>query len=199
MHPLSSRLAGMACFATACFAAPSVQAAGDKALGQPRAQACSGCHGASGVSAMAGVPSLAGQQDNFLEWQLVFFRSGRRSNPIMTPLSQTLSDDDIKNIGAYFSSLSPPKPSDAATDPLLTQGAEIAQTHHCASCHTDSFVGKQGAARIADQREDYLRVALADYRSGARPSTGVAAMNEAASALSDSDIAALAHYLATLH
>ena len=199
MHSLSSRLMAAACCLSACMSGSSAMAAGDKAIGQQRAQACSGCHGSNGVSAVAGVPSLAGQQDNFLEWQLVFFRSGRRNNPIMTPLSQSLSDDDVKNIGAYFSSLSPPQPSAVQTDPLLTQGADIAQQHHCASCHTDSFAGKQGAARIADQREDYLRTALADYRSGARPSTGVAAMNEAASGLTDSDIAALAHFLATLH
>ena len=199
MHPRNHRIAGLACTLAACFAAPSVMAAGDKSLGQQRAAVCSGCHGSTGVSAMAGVPSLAGQQDNFLEWQLVFFRSGRRNNPVMTPLSQTLSDDDVKNIGAYFSSLTPPQPVAAEPDPLLTQGADIAQQHHCASCHTDSFAGKQGAARIADQREDYLRKALADYRSGARPSTGVAAMNEAASGLSDDEIAAVAHYLATWH
>lgn len=199
MHSVRPRLTAAACVLAACVAGSSAMAAGDKAIGQQRSQACIGCHGSNGVSAVAGVPSLAGQQDNFLEWQLVFFRSGRRNNPVMTPLSQSLSDDDVKNIGAYFSSLSPPQPPAAETDALLTQGADIAQQHHCASCHTDSFVGKQGAARIADQREDYLRAALADYRSGARPSTGVAAMNEAASGLSDSDITALAHFLATLH
>ena len=68
----------------------------------------------------------------------------------------------------------------------------------CAACHTDNFAGKQAAARLTRQREDYLVKALADYRSGARPSTGVAAMNEAAAGLSDPEIAALAHYLVTL-
>jgi cytochrome c553 len=64
--------------------------------------------------------------------------------------------------------------------------------------HMDDFRGKQAAASIANQREDYLAKALADYRSQARPSVGVAAMTEAASGLSDDEIAALAHYLATL-
>ena len=60
------------------------------------------------------------------------------------------------------------------------------------------FRGKQAAASIANQREEYIAKSLADYRSAARPSVGVAAMTEAAAGLSDDDIAALAHYLATL-
>ena len=92
-----------------------------------------------------------------------------------------------------------PKPVTQDADPALhAAGAALAAAHHCAACHEDSYLGKQAAARLADQREDYLVHALADYRSGARPSTGVAAMTEAAAGLSDDDIAALAHYLATL-
>lgn len=185
--------------AVLCLAAPPVLAAGDLAAGAQKAEACQGCHGAKGVSETEGIPSLAGQQDKFLQWQLVFFRSGRRNNEIMTPMAQSLSDEDVRDLGAYFSSL-PPAPA-VANDPdpaLHTAGAAIAAQHHCAACHTDAFTGKQAAARVADQREDYLIHALADYRSGARPSTGVAAMTEAASGLSDSDIAAVSHFLATL-
>ncbi len=196
---LSLRAAALAAL---LLASPSAMAAkGDPAAGEQRAQACGGCHGAKGVSAMPGVPSLAGQQDGFLQWQLVFFRSGRRSNPIMSALAQGLSDEDVRNLGAFYATLAPPPPPaspgpDQAT--LADTGKALADQHHCASCHTDSFAGKQAAARIADQRAEYLEHALADYRSAARPSTGVAAMNEAAAGLTDDDIKALASYLATL-
>ncbi len=180
--------------------APAEGATGDVAAGQARAETCLACHGAQGVSQMPGVPSLAGQTDSFLQWQLVFFRSGRRKNELMSPMAAELSDEDVRNLGAYFASLpkSATPPVEQPDDALRTKGQEIADQHHCANCHMDNFLGKGAAASVARQREDYLVKALADYRSSARPSTGVAAMTEAASGLSDDDIKALAHYLGSL-
>jgi cytochrome c553 len=180
--------------------AGTAQAAGDVTAGQQRAQVCGACHGANGVSTMPGVPSLAGQTDAFLQWQLVFFRSERRQNAAMRALAANLTDADIRNLGAYYASLPwstapAAKTEDAA---LHEKGEALAGQYHCANCHMDNFRGKAAAASLADQREDYLVHALADYRSAARPSTGVAAMTEAASGLSDDDITALAHYLASL-
>jgi cytochrome c553 len=175
-------------------------AAADIAAGKDKAQVCAGCHGENGVSAMPGVPSLAGQQDQFIQWQLVFFRSGRRPNLLMAPLVGDLTDADIRNLGAYFHSLPySTAVADGTPNPDLTEkGRVIAVQHHCANCHTDSYRGDRAAAAIADQREDYLVKALTDYRAATRPSVGVAAMTEAAASLNDDEIAALAHYLATL-
>jgi cytochrome c553 len=179
---------------------PALAAKGDPEAGRLKAEVCLACHGREGGSETPGIPSLAGKQDQFLQWQLVFFRSGRRANPQMSPMAAGLSDEDIHDLGAYFSLLSLPSPrlaGDNATR-LGSEGQTLAETHHCSACHMDSYRGKQAAASLTHQRDDYLVNALFDYRSGARPSTGVAAMNEAASGLSDADIAALAHYLATL-
>ena len=175
-------------------------AAADVAAGQEKAKVCAGCHGENGVSSMQGVPSLAGQQDQFIQWQLVFFRSGRRPNPAMAPLVGDLSDQDIRNLGAYFHSLPyNTTVADATPDAgLAEKGRVVAVQHHCANCHTDSYRGDRAAAAIADQREDYLVKALTDYRSAARPSVGVAAMTEAAAGLSDDEIVAVSHYLSTL-
>ncbi len=180
--------------------APAEGASGDVAAGQARAEQCLACHGAHGVSEMPGVPSLAGQTNSFLQWQLVFFRSGRRKNELMSPMAAELSDEDVRNLGAYFASLPKPgtPPVEQPDDALRAHGQEVAEQHHCSNCHMDDFHGKGAAANIARQREDYLVKALADYRSSARPSTGVAAMTEAASGLSDDDIKALAHYLGSL-
>jgi cytochrome c553 len=174
-------------------------ASGDIEAGRERAKICAGCHGANGISASPGIPSLAGQRDQFLQWQLVFFRSGRRPNLLMGPIIAQLSDADIRNLGAYYASL-PPNTAPAATKPdeaVREKGRQIVAEHHCANCHTDSLRGDRAAASIADQREDYLVKALTDYRSGARPSVGVAAMTEAASGLNDEEIAAIAKYVAT--
>ena len=175
-------------------------APGDPVAGRQRAEPCAACHGEKGISAIPGVPSLAGQTDQFIQWQLVFFRSGRRENPLMSPMVANLTDEDVRNLGAYFASLPRnAEPAEAEVNAALkAKGQAIAQQHHCSVCHMEDFRGKQAAASIANQREDYIAKALADYRSAARPSVGVAAMTEAASGLSDDDIAALAHYLATL-
>lgn len=171
--------------------------AADIAAGKERAEVCQACHGAQGVSENPTIPSLAGQQDKFLQWQLVFFRSGRRANEIMGPMAADLTDEDVRNLGAYFASLPPGPPPVTEIDPAVRQaGQQLAEQHRCAACHTDNFAGKQAAPAIAHQHKDYLAKALTDYRSNARPSTGVAAMTEAASSLSDEDIATLAQFLA---
>jgi cytochrome c553 len=174
-------------------------APGDVAAGREKAKICAGCHGENGISVSPGIPSLAGQRDQFLQWQLVFFRSGRRPNLLMGPIVAQLSDGDIRNLGAYYASL-PANTAPAGTKPdeaARAKGRQIVEEHHCVNCHTDSLRGDRAAASIADQREDYLIKALTDYRSGARPSVGVAAMTEAASGLNDEEIAAIAKYVAT--
>jgi cytochrome c553 len=176
----------------------SVQAA-DLAAGKEKAEMCAGCHGENGISQTENVPSLAGQPDQFTQWQLVFFRSGARKNELMQPIVEQINNDDIRNLGAYFASLDPPKASKPDDNPDLSKkGAQAAAGRRCASCHTDTFAGTKAVARIAGQREEYLLKALHDYKSGARSGGAGAAMADVAYPLSDEEITALAHYLAHL-
>jgi len=148
---------------------------------------------------MKNVPSLAGQPDQFIQWQLVFFRSGSRKNEQMQPIVEQLDNEGIRNLGAYFASLTPPKVTQPDDNPDLSKkGAQAAVGRRCANCHTDSFAGKDAIARIADQREDYLLKALHDYKSGVRSGGGMAAMADVAYPLSEEEITALAHYLSHL-
>ncbi|MFH0301192.1 c-type cytochrome [Bradyrhizobium sp. 31Argb] len=175
--------------------------AADTDAGKSKAEACTPCHGDK-VSAAENTPSLASQPDQFLQWQLVFFRSGARKSEVMGPIAEQLSNDDVRDLGAYFASLKAADPTTAkgADDqPDLTDaGKKAAAVGHCASCHGDNYAGSKAVARIAGQREDYLLKALHDYKAGVRSGGGVAAMAEVAYPLSDQDIAALAHYLARL-
>ncbi|HEY0421131.1 MAG TPA: c-type cytochrome [Acetobacteraceae bacterium] len=175
-------------------------AAGDAAAGRGKAESCAACHGADGISQIPVVPSLAGQPDLFIQWQLVFYRNGRRSNEAMTPLSEPLTDEDIRDLGAFYASLPPGIPAERnPVNPGLRAAGEAAAARgRCTACHTDDYSGKQAAARLAGQQEEYLAKSLAEYRSGARPSTGIAVMTQAAAGLSDEDIGAIAHYLAML-
>jgi len=79
--------------------------AGDAAAGKSKSAACAGCHGASGVSNNPMWPNLAGQKAGYLAKQLKAFRDGSRSDPMMGPMAKPLSDADIDNLTAYYSSL----------------------------------------------------------------------------------------------
>jgi len=173
--------------------------AADVAAGKEKAALCIGCHGEGGISQMENIPSLAGQPDQFIQWQLVFFRAGTRKNEQMQPIVEQINNDDIRNLGAYFAALTPPKATKPDDNPdLSTKGAQAAAGRRCASCHTDSYGGTKAVARIAGQREEYLLKALHDYKSGVRSGGGMAAMADVAYPLSEEEIVALAHYLAHL-
>jgi cytochrome c553 len=177
---------------------PSAHAA-DVGAGKEKAELCVACHGEAGISQTENIPSLAGQPDQFIQWQLVFFRAGTRKNEQMQPIVEQINNDDIRNLGAYFASLAPPKASNPDDNPDLSRkGAQAAAGRRCASCHTDSYAGTKAVARVAGQREDYLLKALHDYKSGVRSGGGMAAMAEVAYPLSEEEITALAHYLAHL-
>ena len=83
--------------------------AADIAAGKEKAEMCIACHGEGGISQIENIPSLAGQPDQFMQWQLVFFRAGTRKNEQMQPVVEQLNNEDIRNLGAYFASLTPPK------------------------------------------------------------------------------------------
>jgi len=170
--------------------------AADTAAGKALAEGCAGCHGADGVSQMPLTPSLAGQPDEFVQWQLVYFRSGARKSETMSPIAEALSNEDIRNLGAYYAALPPPKPA-AAPDALAQTGEKLALQHRCRSCHSDDYNGFRAAARLSDQREDVLLKALHDFKTGARIGSGVASMADVTFELDDADMRALSRYMAT--
>jgi cytochrome c553 len=182
--------------ATAMMMCGPLARAADIAAGKAKAELCAGCHGENGISSTENIPSLAGQQDQFIQWQLVFFRAGTRKNEAMQPIIEQLNNEDIRNLGAYFASLTPPKSSPDADPDLSKKGAQAAAGRRCASCHTDSYAGAKGVARLTGQREEYLLKALHDYKSGVRSGGSMAAMTDVAYPLSDEEITALAHYIA---
>jgi cytochrome c553 len=181
----------------AAFAHPA--AAQDAARGAAIAEArqCAACHGAGGRSETPGMPSLAGQQAEFLTLQLVLFREGLRQVPPMMEAAKGLADAEIEALAAHFSTRpsGPPEdrgPRDAA---LATRGEELAAGRNCGVCHLPSYAGRANIPRINHQREDYLAHALREYRENTRVGADTQ-MNGIMYGISDPDIRALAHYLA---
>ncbi|NOX43955.1 MAG: cytochrome c [Gammaproteobacteria bacterium] len=79
--------------------------AGDIEKGKTKSELCVGCHGENGISVSPIIPNLAGQKEAYLVNSLKDFKSGARKNGMMSPVAATISDDDINDIAAYFSSL----------------------------------------------------------------------------------------------
>lgn len=77
----------------------------DVAAGQARSAVCHSCHGTAGISSNPSWPNLAGQKSGYLIKQLKSFRDGRREDPLMSPMAAPLTDEDIRNIAAYYASL----------------------------------------------------------------------------------------------
>lgn len=77
----------------------------DAAAGKEKAAICTTCHGANGISQLPNAPHLAGQPEIYVAEQLKAYRSGARKNEMMTVIAQPLSDQDIDDLAAWFSSI----------------------------------------------------------------------------------------------
>jgi cytochrome c553 len=160
--------------------------AGDAAAGAATAAGCSGCHGDKGVSSNPAIPSLAGQDAQYLAAALAAYKSGSRSEETMKGLASGLDANAAKNLAAHFASLEPQPPN--VRKPLSAE--EWAQK--CDRCHgvNGNSIDPRRPA-LAAQRADYLEKALRAYRTGERKSTEMAAMSDP---LGNDDIKNLAAY-----
>ena len=95
----------MSAVAIVSLASMNIAVAGDAAAGKEKAATCAGCHGADGIGTQPLFPNLKGQKEGYLKKTLQDFKAGTRKNSIMTGMAGTLSDEDIDNLAAYFSSL----------------------------------------------------------------------------------------------
>ena len=77
----------------------------DASAGKFKARACGVCHGAMGISSAPDAPSLAGQPERYLVEQLKAYRGGKRQHEVMSVLAKPLTDDDIGDLSAWYSSL----------------------------------------------------------------------------------------------
>ena len=99
---MSARAILAGALALACAAGASAQ---DAAAGKAKAAACTVCHGPIGVAVAPDTPNLAGQPASYIEEQLKAYRGGTRKHEIMTLMAKPLSDADVANLAAWFSSI----------------------------------------------------------------------------------------------
>lgn len=192
------RLAGVLA-AGLCLAAGGAEGQ-DAERGRALAEArqCGACHGAAGISPVPDAPSIAGQHTEFTTLQLVLFREGIRKVPAMQQAMSGLGDAEIEDLSAHFARLphgpAPDRrPADAA---LVGQGQGLSAAMNCGACHRPDYSGRANVPRIAGQREEFIARTLREYRDNVRIGADTQ-MNGAMHGVTDAQIAALAHYLAT--
>jgi len=162
---------------------------------QDKIAACTACHGDTGQSQDANVPSIGGQPKLFVMYQLFFYREGRRTNAEMNTITKDMSDAELTAISEYVAGLPAPPPASAAIDETrYRRGAGLADKRICGACHNADYSGREQMPRLAGQGEAYLVKSFRAYQAGTRVGTQ-AAMAEAVRGLSDSDFADLAYYL----
>lgn len=181
---------------------------GDAGAGQGKAAACGACHGMDGNSSDAQYPKLAGQSEQYIVQQLSNFKSGKRQNPIMMGMATPLSEQDMHDIGAYFSSKSAlPGVADQALvergEQLYRQGDAAKGVPACIACHSIDGRGNPGAMypQLTSQHAQYIQATLKAMHDGTSWGDDAHAkiMPSIAQKLDEKDIAALASYVEGLH
>jgi cytochrome c553 len=171
--------------------------AADLETGRRKSAACVPCHGPDGNATIPGTPTLAGQPAFFTHWQLIKYRDGRRKDEQMSPFAQSLSDEDMADLAAFYA-VQTAKPRVSAVDPSkVAAGRALVDLHHCTSCHTPTLAGQQQVPRLAGQDLVYLLKLLRGFRAGTASDLD-GTMTMAAKPLTPAEVDELAHYLASL-
>jgi cytochrome c553 len=164
---------------------------------EEKAQTCSACHGENGVPQQKDHPVIWGQQLGYLFIELRDFKTGARKNDLMSPIAQGLDPSDLMPLAQYFSQKPwPDLAQPPATSDIAAQAQRINAAIVCTSCHQEGFKGDSVQPRLAGQNHDYLAKTMTDFRTGARANNP--GMTDLMKAISESDIAALATYIAGL-
>jgi cytochrome c553 len=180
----------------------SALAAGSKEVGQAKAATCSACHGMDGNSLNPEWPNLAGQGEVYLIRQLKAFHGGQRQNVLMSPMAAILSDADMADLAAFFSSQTvrggEADPSKfKAGQRVYRSGSVSGQVMACAGCHGPNGKGNApaGFPAIEGQHATYVAAQLRAYKSGTRATDPNQMMRTVAAALSEDEIDAVASFV----
>ena len=173
------------------------------------ATVCAACHMPDGNSVIAQNPILAGQHAAYLEKQLYNFKlkagakEPERNNAIMLGFASILSDEDIRNIAAFYAAQKANNASAKRKD-LIVLGAKIYRSGlpekglpACAGCHSPNGAGIPSQyPRLSGQHADYTATQLTSFREGVRKNN--VQMTQVAAKMNDREIKAVSDYIAGL-
>ncbi|WPL10301.1 Cytochrome c4 [Thiorhodovibrio litoralis] len=193
------------------LAATSLQAGtitGNAEKGKEKAgQICQACHGidGNGVPAQPIWPKLAGQHPNYIYKQLNNFKNDERANVQMTPMAKPLTDEEMRNVAAYYSSL-PQSGGEAEADKvelgekIFRAGNPATGVPACSGCHGPAGMGTNLSRfpRLAGQYPEYVDQTLKLFRKMERANDPNGMMRGVAARMTDDEIAAVAQYISGL-
>jgi cytochrome c553 len=203
---MNKLLTSLITLAVSCVTALSAQAQevkGDAKAAEQKIAMCIGCHGIKGYQAsfpeVYKVPMISGQNAKYIVNALNAYKKGERKHPTMRGISDSLSDQDIADVAAYYEQhgkTDAPVPAPAAADAKV---AALLQKGACVSCHGDNFSKPvdPGYPKIAGQHKDYLFVALKSYKVENQSTWGRSngVMGGIAKQFSNAELKALATYV----
>ncbi|WP_105188560.1 c-type cytochrome [Pseudoalteromonas sp. T1lg48] len=186
---------------------------GDINAGKDKSATCAACHGADGNAPVNMYPKIAGQHAEYIYKQLKEFKLGMtsggkegRMDPVMSGMAMPLSDQDMKDLAAYFSSLhmsegSTPEDVVEVGQKLYKAGDAERGIPACAACHGPRGNGTSlaGFPKVSFQHPEYIKSQLEKFRSGVRGNDHNGMMRDIAMKLTDKDIEVLSKYLGGLH
>lgn len=185
---------------------PPAESAGDPDAGARKSQTCAACHGPDGTSTNPTWPNLAGQHAEYLSKQLHDFRDGRRANSQMSPMAAPLSDEDIADLAAFYSSkvrvLGAVKPENVdGGHRIYRAGDPKTGLPACMACHGPNGTGNPGALypALGGQHAEYTVLQLKTFKTEERNNDQKSIMRTIASKLTNRDIETIADYLQGLH
>jgi cytochrome c553 len=177
---------------------------GSAEAGQSRSVTCAACHGPDGNSANAAWPSIAGQNAPYILKQLQAYKSGSRSDPLMTSQAMPLSEQEMRDLAVYYASQNAAPKAVAAPETVnkgeaLYRGGDLEnRIAACLACHGPTGRGNPAAAYplLKGQHATYTATQLRNYASGQRKSDGpTRVMRDIAARLEEDDILAVASYI----
>jgi len=177
---------------------------GDPVAGQGKSAMCQGCHGADGNSPAPNFPKLAGQYGGYLRKQIIDFQTGARVDPVMSGMAAAVTDNqDLLDITAYFAHQKQMKGVGATNEAgkkIFVDGDPARGIYGCINCHGENGKGRSPDNAlfpvIGGQHKDYLVKQITDLKNGSRKNDPASMMALIAKAMTDSEIEAVAAYLA---
>ena len=154
---------------------------------------CNGCHGDGGVSVGKSIPSIAGQNPDYMTRVMKEYKEGKRTSTIMDRIAKGYKEYELRKIARYFSKR-PWRSIREDESPDLQERGRIVHKEHCAECHED--MGRyqdKDVPRIAGQRPEYLYTQMMLYRDGTEDLPQPSEMAEKMTLIDDDDVEALAH------
>lgn len=181
-------------------------AQGNIEAGKAKSATCVACHGEDGNGPSDLYPKIAGQHKSYLEKQLIQFKNGERNDPIMMGMVAALSEQDMKDLSAYYSSLPAtpetvsPEVAEAGRN-LYMGGDKERGIPGCTACHGPRGNGLELAKfpKISNQHPAYIKAQLEQFRSQTRENDPNGMMTDIAAKLTDADIELLSKYISALH